>query len=211
MVRARYSGQPLTTHQKYELDTAANRSCQTEDNRSNASIFFLHAACPLVAQLSAPATPASGSMTTGMDATGCACVCVYYKGMRSYAVLAFVCVRMCVCMCVAKAICKRHYGTGTAAPACSHLPARARSAGLALREPAYETGLRAGPALRDRPARRPTGPALLPPASGTGLRGPAGASRLRHGRKHLAAQLQGALHVRAQRHGLLTTNRQKAR
>ena len=206
MVRARYSGQPLTTHQKYELDTAVNRSCQTEDNRSNARIFFLHAACPVVAQLSAPATPASGSMTAGMDATGCACVCITKVCVR------MLCLRSYVFVCVYVCVLQKRYASGTTAPALRHRPA--------------VTCLR-GPALRDwlcgsRPARpacergrlcegRPTGPALLPPASGTGLRGPAGASRLRHGRKHLAAQLQGALHVRAQRHGLLTTNRQKAR
>ena len=57
-------------------------------------------------------SPASVRLTTGMDATGDVCVC---KGMRSYAVLAFVCIRMCVCMCVAK-VCVQHCGTGLRGP-----------------------------------------------------------------------------------------------
>ena len=88
-------------------------------------------------------SPASVSLTTGMDATGYVCVC---KGMRSYAVLAFVCVRMCVCM--RDWLC----GSRPTRPACE-------------RGRLCETGLRDG--LRDRPFfPQQAGPAC------EGLRGP---------------------------------------
>ena len=174
MVRARYIGQPLTTHQKYELDTAVNRSCQTEDNRSNARIFFLHAACPVVAQLSAPATPASGSMTAGMDATGCACVCITKVCVR------MLCLRSYVFVCVYVCVLQKRYASGTTAPALRHRPAVTCLRGPALRDwlcgsrptrPACERGRLCETGLRDGLRDRPFFPQQAGPAC-EGLRGP---------------------------------------